>query len=44
MANKYYQRHIERLQKEACERYQSFIEVEKEKKVSVLSGTQAEAT
>ena len=32
MVNKYYQRHIERLQKEARERYQSFIEVENEKR------------
>ena len=31
MANKYYQNYKERLQKEACERYQNFLEEEKRK-------------
>ena len=32
MVNKYYQKHKERLQKEARERYQNFTDEEKEKK------------
>ena len=32
MVNKYYQKHKERLQKEACERYQNLSEEEKGKR------------
>ena len=42
MVNIYYQKHKERLQIEACERYQNLFE--EEKKASVLSGMSAEAT
>ena len=37
MANKYYQKHKEKLQKEARERYQNISEKEKEKKASLSS-------
>ena len=36
MTNNYYQKHKEKFQKEACERYQYLSEKEKEKSVSII--------
>ena len=36
MVNKYYQKHKEKLRKEACERYQNLSEEEKEKNIGII--------
>ena len=37
MTNKYYQRHKEKLPKEACQRYQNLSEEEEKKSVSIIA-------